>query len=263
MIFSFHGVPTARSLGSRRYRGPMLRRVIEGALAVTVLSEAAAKPFRRHLGSEPHILPGAIFCDDFEVESKRAEDATLVCAASLADPRKRGELLLRGFAALRDRRLDARLWLAGGGDPFAGGLDPSLPVAAERVAADRTEDLARAYASAWVSVLPSVDEAFGLVLIESLAAGTPVVAARSGASPEVLTDEVPAVLFEPDDEGSLGRALDEGLALAHRPGIVEACRAAARPWDWAAVLPRYLALYEDAAACSSTRRRACQAPAAL
>jgi len=263
VIFSFHGIPTARSMGSRRYRLPMLRRVIAGASAVTVLSEAAAEPFRHQLGSEPQILPGAIFCDAFGVEAERVEAATLVCAASLADPRKRGELLLRAFAALRDRRPDARLRLAGGGDPFAAGSDPSLSAAAERVAADRTEDLARAYASAWVSVLPSVEEAFGLVLVESLAAGTPVVAARSGASPEVLTGEVPAILFEPDDEDSLGRALDEGLALAHRPGVVEACRAAARPWDWAAVLPRYVALYEEAAARGSAPPRSPRVPAAL
>lgn len=263
VIFSFHGTPTARSLGSRRYRMPMLRRVTEWAAAVTVLSEAAAEPFRHHLGSDPRILPGAIFCDDFEADEKKAETATLVCAASLADPRKRGELLLRAFAALRELRPDARLWLAGGDDPFAAGADPRLPAGAERVAADRTEDLARAYAAAWVSVLPSIEEAFGLVLVESLAAGTPVVAARSGASPEVLTGEVPALLFEPDDGDSLSRAIDEGLALAQRPGVAEACRAAARPWDWAAVLPRYVALYEEATARGLARRRSPRVPTAL
>ncbi|MGI8805777.1 MAG: glycosyltransferase family 4 protein, partial [Thermoleophilaceae bacterium] len=114
-----------------------------------------------------------------------------------------------------------------------------------------SDDLARAYASAWASVLPSVEEAFGLVLVESLAAGTPVVAARSGASPEVLRGDTPAVLFEPDDEHALERALDEGLALAHRPGVREACRAAARAWDWSAVLPLYEALYEEAASGSA------------
>ena len=251
VVFSLHGIPTAQSLRSRRYRVPMLRRVIAWASAVTVLSAAAAEPLRRHLGVDPRILPGAIFCEDFAVETERAEAPTLVCAASLADPRKRGGLLLRAFADLRERRPDARLLLAGGGDPFAAGADPSLSAAAERITVDRSDDLARAYASAWASVLPSVEEAFGLVLVESLAAGTPVVAARSGAGPEVLRGDTPAVLFEPDDEHALERALDEGLALAHRPGVREACRAAARAWDWSAVLPLYEALYEEAASGSA------------
>lgn len=244
VVFSFHGIPTARSLGSRRYRVPMLRRVIACASAVTVLSEAAAEPLRRHLGEEPRILPGAIFCEDFEVEIERAEAPTLVCAASLADPRKRGELLLRAFEQLRRRRPAARLLLAGGDDPFAAGSMPALPRGAERIAADRTEVLARAYASAWASVLPSVHEAFGLVLLESLAAGTPAVAARSGASSEVLTAGAPAALYEPDDEGALVRAMEEVLELASRPDVSDACRRAARVWDWSAVAPRYEALYE-------------------
>jgi glycosyltransferase involved in cell wall biosynthesis len=254
VVFSLHGIPNTRSLSSRRYRAPMLRRVIRWASAVTVLSEAAAEPFRRHLGAEPRILPGAVFGEDFAVEVERAGVPTIACAASLADPRKRGELLLRAFAALRERRPEARLLLAGGDDPFAAGVDPALAPAAERVAADRSEDLARVYATAWASVLPSVDEAFGLVLVESLAAGTPVVAARSGASPEVLPAGAPALLFEPDDEDALARALEEVLELAGRPGLADECREAARPWHWSAVLPRYEALYEEAAADSRDRR---------
>jgi phosphatidyl-myo-inositol alpha-mannosyltransferase len=249
LVFSLHGIPTAASLRSRRYRLPMLRRVIRRAAGVNVLSEAAADPLRRHLGADPEIVPGAIFTADFAVERARAEHPTLVCAASLADPRKRGDLLLAAFGNLRERHPDVRLVLAGGGDPFAAGSGPeSLPPGVVRAVADRTDDLAGAYASAWASVLPSVDEAFGLVLVESLAAGTPVVAARSGASPEVLAADTPAVLFEPDDESDLARALERALGLAGEPGVREACRAAAEPWDWGRVLPRYEAAYERAAA---------------
>src|SRR5829696_313094 len=213
VVFSFHGTPTQRSLRSRRYRVPMLRCVLRWAAATTVLSEAAADAFRRHLGAEPDVLPGAVFVDDFAVDEARAPAPTVICAASLADPRKRGELLLRAFAGLRERRPDARLILGGGGDPFAAGSEPVPTAGVERIATDRTEELARAYASAWASVLPSVDEAFGLVLVESLAAGTPTVAARSGACPEVLAGDAPGVLFESDDAAALVEALDEALEL--------------------------------------------------
>jgi phosphatidylinositol alpha-mannosyltransferase len=256
VVFSLHGIPTARSLGSRRYRAAMLRRVLRWGAATTVLSEAAAAAFRRHLGEEPRVVPGAVFIDDFAVDgAARAPEPTIVCAASLSDPRKRGALLLSAFAALRERRPDARLVLAGGGDPFAMGAEPPPSEGVERIAADRTEDLARAYASAWASVLPSVDEAFGLVLVESLAAGTPAVAARSGACAEVLAPDTPGALFEPDDEPGLVNALEEGLALAARPGIADDCRAAARRWDWSSVLPRYEKLYDEVAAGARRRRR--------
>ena len=59
--------------------------------------------------------------------------------------------------------------------------------------------------------LPSVDEAFGLVLVESLAAGTPVVAARSGACPEIVTDDLIGRLFEPDAADDPERWTDMGI----------------------------------------------------
>ncbi len=72
-------------------------------------------------------------------------------------------------------------------------------------------------------MLPSVDEAFGLVLVESLAAGTPVVAARSGACPEIVTDDAIGRLFEPDDADDLARAMGEAIdqvgRARHRRGL--------------------------------------------
>jgi glycosyltransferase involved in cell wall biosynthesis len=65
---------------------------------------------------------------------------------------------------------------------------------------------------------------------------------------------VPGVLFQPDDEGALVDALDAALTTGERPGVADACRAAARRWDWSAVLPRYEALYAEAAAAGGRRR---------
>jgi glycosyltransferase involved in cell wall biosynthesis len=243
VVFSWQGVPTDRSLRLRRLRHPMLRTIVREAGAVGLMSEAAAEAFRRHLGRAPEILPGGIVYADFAVEAPAPVEPTFVCAASLNDPRKRGDLLLRAFARLRKLRPRARLILAAGRDPFGGGAKNALGPGIERSESPSTEDLARTYASASASVLASVDEAFGLVLLESLAAGTPVVAARSGASPELLRD-APAVLFEPDDEADLVRALDEVLELAARPGTSEACREHARAWDWSNVARAYEAVYE-------------------
>jgi D-inositol-3-phosphate glycosyltransferase len=77
--------------------------------------------------------------------------------------------------------------------------------------------LAAAYREATVTVLPSEYEAFGLVLLESLAQGTPVIASRVGGIPEFIDDERAGLLVPPKDPAALATALrrvwtDPGLA---------------------------------------------------
>ena len=84
--------------------------------------------------------------------------------------------------------------------------------------------LSRAYATAWVTVLPSRDEAFGLVLAESLACGTPVVGSNDGGIPEIVDRPEIGRLFDGDEPAGLARALLEVLELAGDPGTIAACR---------------------------------------
>lgn len=244
VVFSFHGIPTRRYLVQRRYRLEMMRSTVERAAACTVLSGAAAVPFRRYLLREPRVVPGGVLLEQFANGGPRAPVPTLFCAASIGDPRKRGELLLSAFRALRERRGDVRVLLARTPDPVLSPHTFELPEGAEWIEPESTEALARAYATAWASVLPAVDEAFGLVLLESLAAGTPVVAARSGACPEIVTSEAAGRLFEPDDEDDLVRALDEALELGARPETAAECVRVAAPYDWSRVVERYEELYD-------------------
>jgi len=244
VVVSLLGALTEEWVTGDRLRWRMVERMVRGAAAVTVLSESVAASFRRFLRREPEILPGGVFCHDFAVDCSRAAAPTLLCAASLNDPRKRGDLLLRAFAKLREHRKDARLLLAGRPDPIiVRGQRLTPPEGAQWIPADRTADLARAYASSWASVLPAVDEAFGLVLLESLAAGTPAVAARSGGCPEILAERGIGSLFRPDDEDDLVRALEQALALGSRPGTAEACRTRARSFDWSVIGPAYEDVY--------------------
>jgi glycosyltransferase involved in cell wall biosynthesis len=68
-------------------------------------------------------------------------------------------------------------------------------------------DAADLITAADVLVLPSVAEAFGLVVAEALYLGTPVVASRVGGIPEIVTDGVDGLLVPPADSGALGDAL--------------------------------------------------------
>jgi glycosyltransferase involved in cell wall biosynthesis len=107
------------------------------------------------------------------------------------------------------------------------------------------DDVPERFRQATVSVLPSVHEAFGLVLVESLACGTPVVCSRSGGMPEIVTDKVGRIA-EPDDPASLADALVEAVALAAEPGIAEACADRARLWDWDVIGPLHELAYARA-----------------
>jgi glycosyltransferase involved in cell wall biosynthesis len=253
VIFSFHGIPNRRYLVRRRYRLELIETAARESADVSVLSGAAVDPFRRYFAREPLVLPGGVFCDAFAADVARNEAPTFICAASLGDPRKRAGLLFEAFAMVRARRPGARLLVVRTPDPVMSSTLESLPEGVDWVDGDRTEDLARAYATAWASVLPAVEEAFGLVLIESLCAGTPVVAARSGACPRIVTDERIGRLFAPDDPESLAAAMLAALELGAREGTAEACRSAASSWDWSRVVERYEGVYDQVRTMGASR----------
>ena len=250
VVWSCHGIPTEAAMTAHRLRLPILRRATRGSAEVTVLSEAAAADFRARLGREPEVVPGGVDSAAFaeHARGERASVPTLICAASLNDERKRGPLLLSAFEQLRARRPEARLILAGEPDPHLVRGELELPAGVETLHVPDTAALAAAYASAWASVLPSVEEAFGLVLIESLAAGTPAVAARSGACPEILDRPGVGRLFEPDDEASLVEAMDEALDLGAEGAASAECMERAAGYDWSIVASRFERIYQHVAA---------------
>jgi phosphatidylinositol alpha-mannosyltransferase len=137
-------------------------------------------------------------------------------------------------------------------DPHFATEPLALPDGAEWVDSPGTAELAGRYASAWASVMPAPDEAFGLVLLESLAAGTPVAAPRSGGCPEIVDSEAIGRLFEGDDEADLARALDATLELGADAQTAAACRARAAAFDWSRLVERYEELYESVLAARET-----------
>jgi phosphatidyl-myo-inositol alpha-mannosyltransferase len=243
VVFTSTGITTRGYLVARRYRMDMNLTAAAGAASCSVFSEAAAVPFARYLLRTPDVIPPGVDCADFALDVPRAAAPTIAYTGSLSDPRKRLPLLFDAFAELRRERSDARLVLAGKREPW---LDLDLPEGAECLPGDPTDAVPRLLGSAHVAVLPSVEEGFGVALVEALAAGTPVVAARSGAGPEIVADGV-GELFEPDSRDDLVAALRRALELGP---VAEACRAHAQQWDWSAVGPLYEALELRAAGVS-------------
>jgi len=109
--------------------------------------------------------------------------------------------------------------------------------------------LAAAYREARVTVLPSEYEAFGLVLLESLAAGTPVVASRVGGIPEVVDDGKAGLLVPPKSPDALAGAIDRlwrDRDLARRFGEYGRDQVVPR-FRWDALVDRLDALYREVA----------------
>lgn len=97
------------------------------------------------------------------------------------------------------------------------------------------EELAAAYASGDVFVFPSTTETLGMAMIEGLASGLPVVAARSGASAEVVREGVDGLLYEPGDPESLVGCVRRMFAeKGLRERLAGGARNSAESRSWAA-----------------------------
>jgi glycosyltransferase involved in cell wall biosynthesis len=133
-----------------------------------------------------------------------------------ADRDKGVEVLLRAMPwVLRDVP-GARLEIAGDGDDRKRleqiAIDRAIAGRINFLGDLRDDTLSDAYARASIFALPSSKEGFGIVFLEAMAHGLPVVAARAGATPEVVHDGVTGILVPPDDPASLASALS-GLLL--------------------------------------------------
>jgi glycosyltransferase involved in cell wall biosynthesis len=109
------------------------------------------------------------------------------------------------------------------------------------------EDLAAAYASADAFLFPSTTETLGIAMLEALASGLPVVAARSGASGEVVSEGESGLFYEPSSPAMLVAAVrrlcsDDDL----REALARGARAAAEKRDWGASTRVLRGYYEEA-----------------
>jgi len=109
------------------------------------------------------------------------------------------------------------------------------------------EDLASAYASADAFLFPSTTDTLGLAMLEALSSGLPVVAARGGASHEIVSDEENGLLYEANSTPSLVSAVrrlfsEEG----YRAALARQARETAEKRDWESSTYTLRGYYEQA-----------------
>jgi glycosyltransferase involved in cell wall biosynthesis len=243
-VLSYMGIPHRQGLANRRRRLEITLDAARNSSAVVALSAAAAGGFRRWLGVEARVIPPGVDLETFSPGGERSEDPTILCAADAGQPRKRVDLLVEALALVRRERPTARLVVS---RPRDAGVAARLSgIEGVDVAdLDDTAVLAAANRSAWVAALPSIGEAFGLVLLEALACGTPVVGSAREAIPELVDRPEIGSTFSGDEPEALATALLEALELTGDPATAAACRARAEEFPRDRTAREYAALYRE------------------
>jgi glycosyltransferase involved in cell wall biosynthesis len=222
-VFTWAGLANRRGLASRWHTPRFVYDATREATCVVTLSAAARDALWRWTRTPSRIIAPGVNLDAFTPGGERAERPTLFCPAALTDSRKRGDLLLAAFALLRRTHPDAELVLS----------RPRDPAAADRLAAhpgvvlagvDGHDALLREYRRSWLTVLCSRDEAFGLVVTESLACGTPAVVSSDGGSAEIVDTDAVGRRFDGDEPEAVRDAIAAALELHGDAGTAPACR---------------------------------------
>lgn len=253
--FDVHGTSAAMR-GAAALHRPLLKPALLRATKVLCksLDYARASPSLRNVPPERlEWVPNGVDVDDFPLGAGAREG--LLCVGRLV-PYKGVDTLLRAMPRVH-AETGARLTIVGDGPEaarlraLARQLDAPVAFAGRLPRAH----LADAYARARVCVLPSANgqEAFGITLLESMAAGTPVVASDLPGVREVA--RLAGLTAKPQDAEGLAAALADALRDPARFGTPQEIRArVARSYSWTRVLDRLEAAYADALAHAPTKR---------
>lgn len=241
VVATFHtATPRSRSM---QLAGGVLRSAIEKIDAGIAVSESARNVVVQHLGRDAIVIPNGIEFDDFAGRRHVDDHPRLMFLGRLDEPRKGLDVLLAAAPLIMETLPDLEVIVAGQGSR-------ELPEWCCNLGMISVESKIALLASADVFVAPHLaGESFGIVLLEAMASGVPIVASELASFLDVLGS--------PDDESRLGELFTPGdsralaaavLQVLQRPNPVRIARAqqTARRYDWSAVGPMVVAVYRAA-----------------
>jgi phosphatidylinositol alpha-mannosyltransferase len=186
------------------------------------------------------------------VKQKRLDPPKILCMSALINIDKRIDLLLKAFALLKKCIPEAVLQLSGHVNEriirdLLSVIDRRTRASIQFLGVGREEDVPSLYANATITVLPGINQSFGMPIIESLASGTPVVGARSGGIPEIIDNCEIGYLFGGNgisEKEALCHSMMKAIQLAHDPATSERCRQHALRYDWDTIIgPKIIQMY--------------------
>ncbi|MFM7718815.1 MAG: glycosyltransferase family 4 protein [Actinomycetota bacterium] len=249
VVATFHAYLDRSRL--QRLAGPLLGRVARRVDAGIAVSAAASEFLARTSDLRIQIVPNGVEVGRFRGERAVGGVPTIAWVGRL-DPQKGLGVALDALEMLVRAFPSVRLVVAGDGEDrdLVEELPEELARHVELLGTVPNARVPEVLLGADVFVAPATgQESFGIVLVEAMAAGVPVVASDIPGYREVLRHDLDGLLVAPDDPEALARAVARVLAdrdLATRLASAGPERAAT--FSWEAVLPRIVGIYERAIA---------------
>jgi len=233
---------------------PIVRPSLEKIVGRIAVSEAARRTVTSHLGGDAVVIPNGVCVDAFAQARPHREwlgtdeRPTLAFLGRIDEPRKGLPILSAAMEEILRVRPGTRLLLAGPGDVEAARdrMSTAVADASTFLGLVSEEEKKSLFASVDAYIAPHTGgESFGIVLVEAMAAGTPVVASDLAAFTAVLDGTANGRQFANGDAHACAETI---LALLNDPAERQRLRRAgterARRYDWPVVAAQILAVYE-------------------
>ncbi len=256
VVATFH----ASIARSRAYRiaAPALRPLYRRLAGRIAVSEEARRTVQAVFGDGMQVIPNGVEWTRFS--TLPPPGGSLIVFIGRMERRKGAAVLVDAFTRLRERVADAELLLVGEG-PERRAVEAAVPDALRDAVmfAGRVDpiELAEVFRRSAVACAPSLGgESFGIVLLEAMSAGRPVVASSIPGYAALVRDEIDGILVPPGDAAALAAALEHVLAdPARARAMGEAGRERARWYDWPTVVAEIEEVYARAIEAAPRRRR--------
>jgi phosphatidylinositol alpha-mannosyltransferase len=232
---------------------PMLRSAFEKIRGRIAVSEYARRSLVEYTGGDAVLIPNGVDCSVFAGDEPLPGHSrgrgTLMFLGRIDEPRKGLQVLLAALPRVVELHPDLTVLVAGPGDieSVRGGVDPRIVDRIVFLGMVSEQDKARALHSADLYVAPNTGgESFGIILLEAMASGAPVLASDIEAFQRVLDEGRAGEHFRNEDPEDLAQRLIELLGdPARRDALRASGYARAAEFDWATVARRVLAVYES------------------
>ena len=233
---------------------------LDGRIAV---SDAAREFVSQYFEGPYSVIPNGIDTIRFGNEIHPfpwAMDGTprILCVGRFNEARKGFKYLLRAMPLIQQQFPNARLMVVGPGDPRRqeGTIERYRIRNVDFVGQVSKEDLPRYYASSTLVCAPSIErESFGIILLEAMASGKPLVATNIPGYAGVMTNEFDGLMVPPQDAPALALAIVRLLADNDlRPRLIDNGRTTAESYAWPKVTSRVVGMYEQSV-CSAADAR--------
>lgn len=249
MVATWHSSHTRSRILSAGYAiAQTAMEKLSGRIAV---SEDARRTLVSHVGGDAVLIPNGVRIAPYATGEAMPDvrSPALLFLGRIDEPRKGLQVLIDALPALVEAVPDVRVLVAGPGDmdDRLARLEPHIASRVTLLGRVSDEDKIRALRAVDVYVAPHTGgESFGIVLIEAMAAGTPVVASDLPAFRRVLQDGSCGVLFDTGDAQALARELTRMLADASlRERYAHAGSQRVQDFDWERVVDDVIAVYDS------------------